>query len=376
MGQKKTDSFFDQFDDIPDEQFFNSFESEPQMNQEQNLSNLKEANKIPIKEPTTFVGGFLKSISPRSDHLKPGGATGEAFNTGMQGGLGFAQGSIPHPIDAIKGIGNAIAHPIDAASSALQGLKELPSNVMNTTMQAGSEPEQFGRMMGEMTGQPLATAGLAKGIPYVPSMAVNGLKMAGTPAAAVGGMMERFQPLSGFMPRFADMRSLRTIERLGGRGIRNIGEKMKGLNTPESLSPTNLKNLPSKIFKESKTENLPPPNASVKDSKIVPNESKSKLKIRLDANGKFINTETGEQLSGKITDPWKSPEGIRLLELTDLERAGKLTAEQLKEAQILNKVVRKSDWIPSDSGSVIKNFNPEPPIKPNFQGNPSSVRKP
>lgn len=107
--------------------------------------------------------------------------------------------------------------------------------------------------------------------------------------------------------------------------------------------------------------------------KIADEVISNKPRVRLDASGKIINKETGEELASKVTDPWKSPEGIRLLELTELDLAGKLTGEQLKEAQMLNKVVRNPGWIPADSGSV---FNPEPTIKFNFSGNPSKPKPP
>lgn len=247
---------------------------------------LEEKNKIPLKEPTTFSEGFNKSLG-----------SGEAVKTGLRGLKGFAQGAItdlPSNIyNGIKSIGNMIVDPINTMKSGYETLSNLPKNAMNTTINAGSNPEEFGRMMGNMTGQPLVTAGLTKSLPYAPQVAVSGLNKIGKPLEAVGNVVSLEGLASGFLPPLATPRYLKMAERLGGRGVRNIGQKMQGLELPESLTPDRLR-----FTKEPTTESLP----SVKP------------KVRY-ANGKYIDLNTGEEVGAMNVKneftPWKGLENIK-----------------------------------------------------------------
>lgn len=78
-----------------------------------------------------------------------------------------------------------------------------------------------------------------------------------------------------------------------------------------------------------------------------------------DVSGKRINrvprsggTAGVASATPPITDPWKSPQGIRLRELTAKGTAGTLTGAELTEAQALTKIVRNPGWIPSDAAPL------------------------
>ena len=159
--------------------------------------------------PTTFLGGVGKSLM-----------SGEAPMAGLQGAGGFLKGATLDIPESIIGGINTLLHPIDAISNIPSGLK----NIGNTFEKAGSDPEAFGRMMGQMTGQPLVTAGLAKAVP--PSM------------QATGGLMRRYQPISGMIPGFLHARTLRNLERILGSGVENVGEKLGNISLGESRTST------------------------------------------------------------------------------------------------------------------------------------------
>lgn len=162
------------------------------------------------KGPTTFSEGFKQSLT-----------SGEALKTGLRGAKGFLKGAtvdIPSSMfGALESIGNLITSPIETIKSIPSGL----SSMWDTTKRAGSEPENFGRMMGQVTGQPLVTAGIVKGAP-------TALKMSGGPIETTGRLMRQYQPLSGIIPRIAEMRTLRNIERGVGRKLESIGNRIKG----------------------------------------------------------------------------------------------------------------------------------------------------
>jgi hypothetical protein len=176
----------------------------------------------PYSGPTDFWGGFTQSL-----------LGGEAAKAGAQGALGFAKGAtIDIPASIIGGLGQlggAIAHPIETATNLPSNIANMASGMWETTQQAGSNPEAFGRMMGQVTGQPLVTAGLAKAAPVVVPPAIQA---AGRPVAGVGNLMAKYQPMSGMMPRFADIRTLRNLEAATGRGLSRLGERMKQVAPP------------------------------------------------------------------------------------------------------------------------------------------------
>lgn len=145
--------------------------------------------------PTTFWGGVGNSLM-----------SGEALGTGLRGGGGFLKGATVDIPESIAGGINAAIHPIDTIMGIPAGMR----NAANTFSKAGSNPEAFGEMMGQVTGQPLVTAGLAKGMP--PTL------------RGVGGLMEKYQPITGMIPGMLHMRTLRNIERIVGSGMGSAGE--------------------------------------------------------------------------------------------------------------------------------------------------------
>lgn len=166
--------------------------------------------------PDTFWGGVMNSLNPF------GGTddSGSAIEAGGRGALGWLKGAtidLPGSIvGGLQTIGNTIADPIGTIKSIPQGL----SNMWDTTMQAGSDPEAFGRMTGQLTGQPLVTAGIAKGAPLAKPYVGSALEGAGS-------VMRRYQPVSGFLPRLAEGRTLRNIERGVGGGLERLGQRMQ-----------------------------------------------------------------------------------------------------------------------------------------------------
>ncbi len=145
--------------------------------------------------PTTFWGGVGNSLM-----------SGEALGTGLRGGGGFLKGATVDIPESIAGGINAAIHPIDTIMGIPAGMR----NAANTFSKAGSNPEAFGEMMGQVTGQPLVTAGLTKALP--PTL------------RGVGGLMEKYQPITGMIPGMLHMRTLRNIERIVGSGMGSAGE--------------------------------------------------------------------------------------------------------------------------------------------------------
>jgi hypothetical protein len=115
-----------------------------------------------IAEPDTFFGGVSKSLF-----------SGEALKAGLEGALGFGKGALLNlPSTIATGVGDALevaTSPIRTARNAPEAFRAIPDvarGMWDTATRAGSDPFAFGEMIGELTGQPLATAGIAKGAPY------------------------------------------------------------------------------------------------------------------------------------------------------------------------------------------------------------------
>lgn len=180
-------------------------------------------------DPTSFAGGVMKSLT-----------SGEALGAGLKGGLGWLKGAtidLPSTIGgALSDIGQSISSPIETAKGgwgAITNPSETLSGMWNpiaeTTARSGSDPEAFGRMMGVATGQPLTTYGLAKAAPIVGPPTARGV---GGAMAGAGRIMTKHQPVSGMIPRIAEMRTLRNIEKAAGKGLTNVGERVKSWGTP------------------------------------------------------------------------------------------------------------------------------------------------
>lgn len=164
-------------------------------------------------EPDTFLEGFINSI-----------LSGEASEAGLKSVDGFMRGAtldIPSSvIGGLSSLANAAMNPIDTLTELPETLRGFDRNIREKTMMAGSQPEEFGRMMGNMTGQPLATAGLAKGAPMIKAPVGNILEK-------TGGVMAEHQPMSGMLPNMFDMRTMRLLERLGGERLQKLGKNMQ-----------------------------------------------------------------------------------------------------------------------------------------------------
>lgn len=169
------------------------------------------------KGPDTFWGGVADSLNPF------GG--GQSLSAAARGGLGWLKGAtidLPSSImGGLETIGNAITDPVGTVKSIPQGL----SNMWDTTLRAGSDPDSFGRMVGQATGQPLTTYGLSKAAPMLKAPI-------GKVIEPVGSTMRRYQPISGFLPRLAEGRTLRNIERMAGGGLEKLGQRMQQPSVP------------------------------------------------------------------------------------------------------------------------------------------------
>lgn len=218
---------------------------------EENIAGvIKEYNKKPppeYKGPDTFWGGVKQSIT-----------SGEAPIAGLKGGLGWAKGAtidIPQSfLGALQSVGNLIANPIDTISSIPSSISSGIQNIGEMTARAGSNPEEFGRMVGGMTGQPLVTAGLAKGAPIIKPYAVKGLQK-------TGQVMQDYQPISGMIPRVAEMRTMRNVERALGSKLSNIGAEKPKIK-PTSKEVIRERDIPS-LTREIVND----------DTLIIPNQS-------------------------------------------------------------------------------------------------------
>jgi len=175
-------------------------------------------------EPTDWWGGVGKS-------LLPGGSASEAAK---QGAGGFVKGTfLDMPQNVLSAARAAAATPLDMFSDAVHrgiAMYQDPTNksnipgydAFNTAKQAitnaGSDPEPFGRLMGNVTGQPLLTEGLMRGAPY-----------AGPYVNQFGGMLAEHQPISGVAPKFLEARTARLGEMGVGQGLQAVGNAMSNI---------------------------------------------------------------------------------------------------------------------------------------------------
>lgn len=205
--------------------------------------------QIGANEPDTYWGGVLNSLNPF------GGASAlQAMDSGAKGWLQGAILDIPQTAwEGAKGAFNLARdiapipgnHPIDAITNRLgqipEGLSNLANSIANTTQMAGSNSEAFGRMTGQLTGQP---ALMDLGIPMLPGAASATVRGAGLPVEYAGKAMKNFQPISntiplaggvgggmpGFLGGYATRMMLRNVEKSAGKGIEKIGQRMRSKN--------------------------------------------------------------------------------------------------------------------------------------------------
>lgn len=207
------------------------------------------------KGPDTFWGGVMKSLNPFADD------GGEAIEAAKQGAKGYAKGAvldIPQSIvGGITGLASGAygmaTDPVGTISSVPGKVRDIGRGIAQTTMQAGSEPEAFGRMSGQITGQPLVTAGLA---PHTPAM----IRGAGVPTEFVGQVMSKYQPVSGIIPKIGEPRTLRNIEKFVGGKVESAGKKMQSYG--RAATQPSSRNIPPNPTSNTPPNNPPNPTAS------------------------------------------------------------------------------------------------------------------
>lgn len=142
----------------------------------------------------------------------------------LGGARGWLKGATLDLPSSIVGGVKALFNPIDTIKSIPEGLNSM----WDTAMRAGSDPEAFGRMTGQMGGQPLVTGGLVKSAPIVKT----GM---GRTLQRTGGFIKRHQPVTGIVPPIAMPRSLRMMEKGVGQGMEWTGNRM--IPKPETPVP-------------------------------------------------------------------------------------------------------------------------------------------
>jgi hypothetical protein len=95
-------------------------------------------------------------------------------------------------------------------------------HVAKVTSEAGSNPEAFGSMIGQTMIQPALMEGMIKGAPA-------GLE-------TVGRVMKEQAPISGMIPRFGELRTMRNVERAVGRGVEKVGQKLRSTPKPGKVT--------------------------------------------------------------------------------------------------------------------------------------------
>ncbi len=185
------------------------------------------------KGPDTFWGGVLHS-------LRPGG---ESDIAALKGFGGFLKGAIT---DIPSSISNLISssresrqnfipptnqdislNPMEAIHAALQQGKSGLAAIGDVTSQAGSHPVEFGRMMGQLTGQPAVTTGLMEGIPSaikgIPKIPVRNIVRSAGPYVEGAGNAAMIG--SSILPGHE-------FQTLGaGYGLRKLGGMMKNIES-------------------------------------------------------------------------------------------------------------------------------------------------
>lgn len=218
-------------------------------------------------EPTDFWGGFRKSIT-----------SGEAFgDAGTKGALGWLKGAtvdLPGSImGGLKSVGNLISDPVNTIRNMPGDIANMGRGIKDTFMQAGHNPEAFGEMMGQMGGQPLVTAGITKGVPMLRNPVGRGIE-------TIGNTMEKYQPVSGMIPRIAEARTMRNVERAVGKKVSAFGSKIQkpivkqGEVVPPKPGP----------FEEGQFTEVPPqgpPALNAPESTILPNSTTETRQYRM-----------------------------------------------------------------------------------------------
>jgi hypothetical protein len=346
----------------------------------------KPVQQVSNDEPGTFWGGVAKSFAP-------GGDVDKAVSSSLGGFFKGAIADIPETLwGAVKDAAQVVSHPIqtlkDAPAAFSEGLPALGRQFAETTANAGADPEAFGRMTGQLTGQPLATAGLTKAAPL--TRGPIGAVVEGT-----GRIMRKHAPISGMMPRLVEPRIARIAERGAGGLVEKAGQAIRGKQQPPPTPPPNaggtlvkekvppvedqfsdiLQEIRDESNMEPSVELAPAPYASSGPTPAAQPATRfpNKLGPTKKANAKApkaeaktpdspkVDTNTGEIIEepptprqtrsqGRfspniepVTSVAKTPKE-RFYELVDKGTNGTITAEELAEAQALNKQLRTTNF--------------------------------
>jgi hypothetical protein len=314
--------------------------------------NIKEVRN----EPSDYVGGFLKSIFG-----------GEAANAGMRGGMGYLKGAlldIPESLyNTAKGAYNLVTNPKETISNIPSDIRNMISTAKTRFSEAGSNPEAFGEMMGQLTGQPAVMAEL-------PNIVPKAIKGSAPAVEATGRFINNHAPVTRSVPflRYGIPFS-KDIEKFAGRGIEALGNKMRGST---SIQPDLVPNIsgykagvdlsandvldfgPSDIQRDMPNtsgynphvlldENAPtirksiltnedvkdlPKEGNISGYKVIRNERplsdiateflSKKKKVRMNSDGTFTDMSTGEmfdkkgnsiiEINGKSPEKFQSPD--------------------------------------------------------------------
>lgn len=206
-------------------------------------------------EPGTFGGGVLNSIT-----------SGEAPKAALKGALGYAQGAIADIPSSLWGmaklgasmspdalVGNLIRGERPPIIDAAKSFYNLPSNVWEAGKQAGSHPQEFGRIMGQLTGQgpimdaaiggiPEGTFGSEERIPSAIETAPKVMKtVAGPVIRKLGGPVESMGNLAVFGKSLAPWGKVGKVGLIGS-GLQKLGQGMKEFGIPiEDLNAAALR---------------------------------------------------------------------------------------------------------------------------------------
>ena len=170
-------------------------------------------------EEDTFMGGFTKSLFG-----------GEALSAGLQGAGGFLRGAIADIPSTLwggaKDIFESASDPSkfvrDIPGAITEGVPAMAREMGDVTARAGSDPHAFGRMMGQLTGQPAVMGKL----PALRNPTANVLE-------GTGRFVAKNQPVTGMLPRIAQPRTMRLAERGAGKLAERLGQAIR--KEPEPL---------------------------------------------------------------------------------------------------------------------------------------------
>lgn len=181
--------------------------------------------------PTSWGSGFMQSLLP----------SGEAFKAGMSGLGGYAKGAIadlPAGLyNSAKTASDFVSNPLPTSYKILHDIGQMPSQVYNAASQSGTNPADFGRVMGQMTGQaPLTEAmlagfpagslsdfGIEKSIPSGIKAGAQGIRASGPTVESLGNKMAG---VTDYIPPYTIPKTWRWGGNIVGGALSKIGQKM------------------------------------------------------------------------------------------------------------------------------------------------------